>query len=200
MGLPLAPTTPHLYSPSLQLKLYQAFIFSIPILFSIILFLLFYLFYLKRRNSSSSSLPLSRTSRSSTQVVSSNSLALMGLKGILKEKLPVILYDGNSRMKETQCCVCLGEFELKEEVNQLASCQHIFHKDCIHHWFHSSSTCPLCRCPVVIINPKTIHQQQPPDLSTSTSVQDNNNENINLNHQQQVQDHDDDDQQEAQHV
>ncbi|KAM7531435.1 hypothetical protein LguiB_034845 [Lonicera macranthoides] len=39
----------HLYPQALQLKLYQAFIFSIPILFSIILFLLFYLFYLKRR-------------------------------------------------------------------------------------------------------------------------------------------------------
>ena len=46
---------PHLYPQELQLKLYQAFIFSIPILFSIILFLLFYLFYLKRRASSLSS-------------------------------------------------------------------------------------------------------------------------------------------------
>jgi len=46
------PTLPHMYSEELQLKLYQAFIFSIPILFSIILFLLFYLFYLKRRASS----------------------------------------------------------------------------------------------------------------------------------------------------
>lgn len=43
---------PHMYPEELQLKLYQAFIFSIPILFSIILFLLFYLFYLKRRASS----------------------------------------------------------------------------------------------------------------------------------------------------
>lgn len=48
---------PHLYPQTLQLKLYQAFIFSIPILFSIILFLLFYLFYLKRRISNASSSP-----------------------------------------------------------------------------------------------------------------------------------------------
>ena len=57
MGLPQAPAPPHLYPQQLQLKLYQAFIFSIPILFSIILFLLFYLFYLKRRASSISSPP-----------------------------------------------------------------------------------------------------------------------------------------------
>ena len=55
MGLPQTPTPTHLYPEALQLKLYQAFIFSIPILFSIILFLLFYLFYLKRRASTSSS-------------------------------------------------------------------------------------------------------------------------------------------------
>lgn len=57
MGRPAAETTPtsatHLYPQALQLKLYQSFIFSIPILFSIILFLLFYLFYLKRRATSS---------------------------------------------------------------------------------------------------------------------------------------------------
>lgn len=49
---PQSPIPPHLYPQAVQLKLYQAFIFSIPILFSIILFLLFYLFYLKRRASS----------------------------------------------------------------------------------------------------------------------------------------------------
>lgn len=58
-----ASSPPHQYPQAIQLKLYQAFIFSIPILFSIILFLLFYLFYLKRRASgfSSTSLVLPRT-------------------------------------------------------------------------------------------------------------------------------------------
>lgn len=54
---PASSTNSHLYPQALQLKLYQAFIFSIPILFSIILFLLFYLFYLKRRASTLSSSP-----------------------------------------------------------------------------------------------------------------------------------------------
>lgn len=49
---------PHQYPQEIQLKLYQAFIFSIPILFSIILFLLFYLFYLKRRANSNPPPPL----------------------------------------------------------------------------------------------------------------------------------------------
>jgi E3 ubiquitin-protein ligase ATL7/58/59 len=69
MGIPQAPAPPHLYPQQLQLKLYQAFIFSIPILFSIILFLLFYLFYLKRRTPSLSSPPrvIQRSSSQATR-------------------------------------------------------------------------------------------------------------------------------------
>ena len=78
MGLPQTPNPSHL-SPALQLKLYQAFIFSIPILFSIILLLLFYLFYLKRRASTLSYPPpiLSRSPIPVSQYFTSvNSLSL----------------------------------------------------------------------------------------------------------------------------
>lgn len=49
MGMPKSPTSKP-YPRSVQLKLYHAFIFSVPILFTIILFLLFHLFYIKRRS------------------------------------------------------------------------------------------------------------------------------------------------------
>ncbi|MCD7450909.1 putative E3 ubiquitin-protein ligase rha4a [Datura stramonium] len=73
MGISESPSPPHLYPQALQLKLYQAFIFSIPILFSIILFLLFYLFYLKRRASIGSNSPVAATlPRNSTQPIIHN--------------------------------------------------------------------------------------------------------------------------------
>ncbi|KAF5734983.1 RING-H2 zinc finger protein RHA4a-like [Tripterygium wilfordii] len=100
MALPPTPTPSHLYPQALQLKLYQAFIFSIPILFSIILFLLFYLFYLKRRASTLSSSPppiLPRSSNEGTPYVVS-----VGLKGELKNKLPSILCDEETRTRESQ--------------------------------------------------------------------------------------------------
>ncbi|GLT64137.1 hypothetical protein SLA2020_366470 [Shorea laevis] len=56
-------------------------------------------------------------------------------------------------------CVCLGEFEIKEELLQIPLCKHVFHVECIHHWLHSNSTCPLCRRLVII--PTKIHSTNP---------------------------------------
>lgn len=148
MGLPQTPTPTHLYPEALQLKLYQAFIFSIPILFSIILFLLFYLFYLKRRASTSSSTaPILPSSMNQAASFLSPSCEI-GLKGELKGKLPTILFDDELKARDSLCCVCLGEFEIKEELHQVPSCKHVFHADCIYHWLRTNSTCPLCRCSV----------------------------------------------------
>ncbi|CAK9182803.1 unnamed protein product [Ilex paraguariensis] len=154
MGLPQSPSPPHLYPHSLQLKLYQAFIFSIPILFSIILVLLFYLFYLKRRASSFSAHPsiLPRTINHATQFIPSP--CQMGLKGELKDKLPTVLFDEDLETRGSVCCVCLGEFEMKEELVQVPWCKHIFHMDCINHWLCWNSTCPLCRCPITTAGTK----------------------------------------------
>ncbi|XP_058103597.1 probable E3 ubiquitin-protein ligase RHA4A [Magnolia sinica] len=148
MGLPQTTNT-HPYPPSLQLKLYQAFIFSVPILFTIILFLLFYLFYLKRRASNISSPPqLSPTSLNPPAAL----LPLpfeVGLKKELQEKLPVIVFDEDLKARDSQCCVCLGDFEIKEQLHQTPSCKHIFHVDCIHHWLAAHTTCPLCRAAIL---------------------------------------------------
>ncbi|OIT34855.1 PREDICTED: probable E3 ubiquitin-protein ligase RHA4A [Nicotiana attenuata] len=157
MGIPESPSPPHLYPQALQLKLYQAFIFSIPILFSIILFLLFYLFYLKRRASIGSISPATVT-RSSTHAIIHGEV---DIKGMLKNKLPVILFDEDSMMRDSQCCVCLGEFEIKEELHQLPSCKHIFHVECIRHWLRSNFSCPLCRCHVIISRQNPQPPQQP---------------------------------------
>ncbi|XAR56943.1 hypothetical protein NMG60_11024918 [Bertholletia excelsa] len=153
MGLPQNPSPPHVYSHELQLKLYQAFIFSIPILFSIILVLLFYLFYLKRRISSlSSPSPLLPMTLMNPRPSIGPSTPETGLKGEMKHKLPVVLFDEDLKAKESQCCVCLGEFGMGEEVQQMPLCKHMFHADCIGHWLRCSnnSTCPLCRCSIHI--------------------------------------------------
>ncbi|KAF9677979.1 hypothetical protein SADUNF_Sadunf08G0164300 [Salix dunnii] len=50
-----------------------------------------------------------------------------------------------------ECAVCLSEFEENERGRILPNCNHSFHTDCIDMWFHSHSTCPLCRSPVELV-------------------------------------------------
>nr|XP_043613379.1 probable E3 ubiquitin-protein ligase RHA4A [Erigeron canadensis] len=154
----------HLYSQALQMKLYQAFIFAIPILFSIILFLLFYLFYLKRtfgNNNSTSTLHPGTSSNHDSSTLPQYSET--GRKINLEDKLTVILFDEDLYAKDSMCCVCLGEFEMNEKLHQIPSCQHMFHGDCIRNWLHSNITCPLCRCSVINTTKGGHHEPQAVD-------------------------------------
>ncbi|XVE79645.1 hypothetical protein DITRI_Ditri14bG0074700 [Diplodiscus trichospermus] len=59
-------------------------------------------------------------------------------------------------ISNTDCAVCLGEFEEGEWLRHLPSCTHAFHISCIDTWFQSHSSCPLCRSSVsdIIIRPE----------------------------------------------
>ena len=50
--------------------------------------------------------------------------------------------------KELNCSICLGDFELEEEI-VILSCKHEFHKLCAQEWFRENigknQTCPNCR-------------------------------------------------------
>ena len=50
--------------------------------------------------------------------------------------------------KELNCSICLGDFELEEEI-VILSCKHEFHKLCVQEWFRENigknQTCPNCR-------------------------------------------------------
>eukprot|EP00897_Mesotaenium_endlicherianum_P008657 jgi/Mesen1/781/ME000110S_11047 len=47
--------------------------------------------------------------------------------------------------KDTQCCICLGDYEPEEEVKNLPDCEHSFHLECIDAWLKQHTTCPICR-------------------------------------------------------
>ncbi|GAU30369.1 hypothetical protein TSUD_57800 [Trifolium subterraneum] len=49
------------------------------------------------------------------------------------------------------CSICLVDFSVGLEVFRLPSpCLHVYHKDCILEWLDRSSTCPMCRRPVLL--------------------------------------------------
>ncbi|GMH29309.1 hypothetical protein Nepgr_031152 [Nepenthes gracilis] len=76
-----------------------------------------------------------------------------GLEDSVIKSLPTFTYhsselqDGDEK-PPPECAVCLSEFEEGEKGRILPKCNHSFHVGCIDMWFHSHSTCPLCRSPV----------------------------------------------------
>ena len=53
---------------------------------------------------------------------------------------------GISNLINTSCSICLQEMQSEENLREL-HCGHLFHEDCVVHWFTTSGTkrCPICR-------------------------------------------------------
>ncbi|KAJ4964718.1 hypothetical protein NE237_016567 [Protea cynaroides] len=133
-------------SDSAELKLYQAFIFSIPILFTFVLLFLFYFFYLRRRRVDWTSLRM-RTANANMEPISRPSE--LGLVKEFREMLPIIVFKESFSVKDTQCSVCLGDYVAEDKLQQIPACGHTFHMGCIDHWLATHTTCPLCRFSLV---------------------------------------------------
>lgn len=144
---------------SAQLKLYQAFIFSVPILFTFILLFLFYLFYLRRRRADWSSLRMRTTRLTNNDNISRCEL---GLKKEVREMLPIIVFKESFSVKDTQCSVCLGDYQAEDKLQQIPVCGHTFHMDCIDLWLATHTACPLC-CLSLLASTKS--KTKPPDNS-----------------------------------
>ncbi|KAI5666095.1 hypothetical protein M9H77_15948 [Catharanthus roseus] len=72
-----------------------------------------------------------------------------GLESFIMHSLPITQFKKEKEEElcqgNTDCAVCLGEFEDGEWVKHLPNCSHIFHVSCIDTWFQIHSSCPLCR-------------------------------------------------------
>lgn len=72
-------------------------------------------------------------------------LQRIGLAKSAIEAIPTFVYRAENHKEGLECAVCLCEFEENEGGRLLPKCHHSFHVACIDMWFHSHSTCPLCR-------------------------------------------------------
>ncbi|KAI4994640.1 hypothetical protein ZWY2020_034281 [Hordeum vulgare] len=69
------------------------------------------------------------------------------------DALPVFLYGavvGAGGKDPFDCAVCLCEFADDDRLRLLPKCSHAFHVECIDTWLLSHSTCPLCRCSLLV--------------------------------------------------
>jgi len=81
------------------------------------------------------------------------------------DDLPVFEYKAQSFKDVLECAICLSEFQENEKGRFLPNCEHSFHVDCIDMWFHSHSTCPVCRT----------------DVEPKQRVSNGNNDEISIN-------------------
>lgn len=155
---------------------------SIIVLFVVVIFLVllhlyarWYLLRLQRRNETRRRNRRNRSSRIVFYVDSNNNLVPTGgLDSAVLKGLPLFVYSSETNLNMPECAVCLSEFEEGEKGRILPRCKHSFHTECIDMWFHSNSTCPLCRSPVEPNESEmTILIEQPvtvPEPGSSTSL------------------------------
>lgn len=133
---------------------------TIVVLVSVILFMGFASVYMRRCSNSpatsatataaAAALSIARPRIASTSYFSGcHYLQRAGLPRTVVETLPVLSYAALKARKmgkeETECSVCLGEFDNCNSVRLLPECEHAFHRRCIDMWLTSHSTCPVCR-------------------------------------------------------
>jgi uncharacterized membrane protein YgcG len=74
----------------------------------------------------------------------------MGVKRGVRSQEVIVQHCGESFKLEKLdsgyqcCCICLMDFESKDEVRKLG-CKHYFHVACIDHWLKEKRVCPLCK-------------------------------------------------------
>ncbi|XP_059636526.1 RING-H2 finger protein ATL7-like isoform X1 [Cornus florida] len=139
--------------------LYQSFIFSVPIFFTFILLLFFYCCYLRlRRRLDWSSLRITTPSISRSE---------LGLKKELREMLPIIVFRESFSVRDSQCSICLSDYQAEDRLQQIPACGHTFHMNCIDNWLATHTTCPLCRLSLLDSAKASIDEL--PDFQPETS-------------------------------
>ena len=62
----------------------------------------------------------------------------------LMEKVTFKKSDEKDHERDTECAICLKEFEEKEELI-FTTCKHLYHEDCLRKWLIERQVCPLCK-------------------------------------------------------
>ena len=72
---------------------------------------------------------------------------------ILKDKFGIVNKTDQSTIPvndRKMCVICLGEFEVGDDVILHPHCKHPFHPECLVNWFKEKLSCPICKTPTRI--------------------------------------------------
>ncbi|KAH7277319.1 hypothetical protein KP509_39G045300 [Ceratopteris richardii] len=73
---------------------------------------------------------------------------------------------------DTDCHVCLQEFQKGQEVILLPFCRHLFHRACLDPWLDQEHfTCPVCRTSLVPVEVRMRQQEREQEISDEPFLQ-----------------------------
>ncbi|XVE82174.1 hypothetical protein DITRI_Ditri15bG0125700 [Diplodiscus trichospermus] len=143
--IPVENNRSYVLSGRIMLSAIIVLFFVVILMFSLHLYARWYLLRFRRRRSRNARRDLRRAQLFYVDLNAAN----RGLDARILKSLPVFTFSSETHPDSAlECAVCLSEFEENESGRLLPKCSHSFHLDCIDMWFHSHSTCPLCRNPV----------------------------------------------------
>ncbi|KAL3517091.1 hypothetical protein ACH5RR_023993 [Cinchona calisaya] len=75
---------------------------------------------------------------------------ITGLEPTIVAAIPTMKFshEAFSSTEDTQCTICLGDYEDKDVLRIMPKCGHSFHLSCIDVWLRKQATCPVCRLSV----------------------------------------------------
>ena len=53
-----------------------------------------------------------------------------------------------------ECCICINNIKKNQDIYHCKNCNKTFHYNCMNEWVKSSSTCPICRTNIDVVNTK----------------------------------------------
>ncbi|XP_019462851.1 PREDICTED: RING-H2 finger protein ATL78-like [Lupinus angustifolius] len=88
-------------------------------------------------------------------------LANIGIKKKTLKTFPIVTYSAEMNLPslDTECVICLSEFDNDDKVRLLPKCNHAFHVTCIDKWLSSHSSCPKCRQCLIETSHKIVGSQ-----------------------------------------
>eukprot|EP00271_Cylindrocystis_brebissonii_P015765 TRINITY_DN38774_c0_g1_i1.p1 TRINITY_DN38774_c0_g1~~TRINITY_DN38774_c0_g1_i1.p1 ORF type:complete len:284 (+),score=31.82 TRINITY_DN38774_c0_g1_i1:1384-2235(+) len=94
--------------------------------------------------------------------------ASRGITETVIQTFPTFKYtnEGQDALEDTQCVVCIGDYERNDLLRRLPPCGHYFHVSCIDSWLSNHNTCPVCRTSLDPVDPTV-----PPDGATIVDLE-----------------------------
>ncbi|KAI0496822.1 hypothetical protein KFK09_023146 [Dendrobium nobile] len=111
-----------------------------------------------------------QASRRSFPAASRSDLSIMergvhGLEPVVVSSFPTKFVDQFAYGQDTQCAICLSEYQEKDILRVLPYCGHAFHVYCIDTWLRQHWTCPVCR--ISLRNSPDRRRKTPPAQNSS---------------------------------